>query len=127
MRQQYADHGIGRWAIVDKKCGEFLGWSGLKFVTEPTNKHQNYYDLGYRLLRKYWGQGIATETAIASLDYAFIILQVEEVFAAANCENTGSNRILQKIGMTPIETFYYGDILCNWYRMGKVDYEVGRQ
>ena len=126
VRQQYADHGIGRWAIVDKKSGEFLGWSGLKFVTEPTNKHQNYYDLGYRLLRKYWGRGIATETAKASLGYAFNVLKVEEVFAAANCENTSSNRILQKIGMTFIETFYYEDILCNWYRMGKVDYEGAR-
>ena len=96
IRQQYIDNGIGRWAIIDKKTNEFIGWTGLKFVTDLTNNHQNYYDVGYRLIRKYWGQGIATETAIVSLDYAFNILKVEEVFAAASCENVGSNKILQK-------------------------------
>ena len=117
IRQQYKDNGIGRWAIIDKKTNEFIGWTGLKFVTNLTNNHVNYYDLGYRLIRKYWGQGIATETAIAALDYAFTILKVEEVFAAASCENIGSNRILQKIGLNIIETFYYEDIKCNWYKI----------
>src|SRR6476660_5829932 len=66
IRQQNADNGIGRWAIVDKNTNEFIGWAGLKWVTEFTNKHKNYYDLGYRLRKKFWGKGIATETAIAS-------------------------------------------------------------
>ncbi|MDD3687978.1 MAG: GNAT family N-acetyltransferase, partial [Bacteroidales bacterium] len=82
IRQQYKDNGIGRWAISDKKTNEFIGWTGLKFVTDLTNNHKNYYYLGYRLIRKYWGQGIATETAMVSLDYAFTILKVKEVFAA---------------------------------------------
>jgi ribosomal-protein-alanine N-acetyltransferase len=49
IRQQYIDNRIGRWAIIDKITNEFIGWTGLKFVTELTNNHQNYYDLGYRL------------------------------------------------------------------------------
>lgn len=123
IKQQYIDNGIGRWAIIDKKTNEFIGWTGLKFVTDFTNNHKNYYDIGYRLIRKYWGQGIATETAIASLDYAFNILKVEEVYAAASCENVGSNKILQKIGLNLIETFFYEDIECNWYKIDKSDYE----
>lgn len=47
IRQQYIDNGIGRWSIIDKKSHEFLGWTGLKFVTDKTNRHRNYYDLGY--------------------------------------------------------------------------------
>ena len=39
VRQQYRDHGIGRWAVIDKKTNEFIGWTGLKFVTELTNNH----------------------------------------------------------------------------------------
>ena len=69
IRQQYIDNGIGRWAIINKKSNEFLGWTGLKLVTDETNHHKNYYDLGYRLIKKYWGKGIATESACASLDY----------------------------------------------------------
>ena len=126
IRQQYNDNGIGRWAIIDKKTNAFIGWTGLKFVTDSTNNHINYYDLGYRLIRKYWGQGIATETAIAALDYAFTILKVEEVFAAASCKNIGSNKILQKIGLNLIETFYFEDIECNWYKIDKTDYKKNR-
>ena len=123
VRQQYMDYGIGRWAIIDKKTNEFMGWSGLKFVTELTNKHQNYYDLGYRLIRKYWRQGIATETAMIALDYAFNVLNVEAVYAAASIENIGSNKILQRIGLNFIETFFYKDIECNWYKLNKQEYE----
>ena len=67
IRQQYIDNGIGRWAIVDKSTNQFIGWTGLKLVKDMMNNQTNYYDLGYRLIRKYWGQGIATETAMASL------------------------------------------------------------
>ena len=34
IRQQYIDNGIGRWIIIDKKSNEFLGWTGLKLVTD---------------------------------------------------------------------------------------------
>lgn len=40
IRQQYIDNGIGRWAIIDKKTNDFIGWTGLKFVTELTNNHK---------------------------------------------------------------------------------------
>jgi ribosomal-protein-alanine N-acetyltransferase len=123
VRQQYKDHGIGRWAIIDKKSGHFMGWTGLKMVTELTNGHRDYYDLGYRLIRKYWGQGFATESALASLDYAFRKLKTEEIFGAASCDNVASNHILQKIGLTFVETFFYEDIKCNWYKMDKKDFE----
>ena len=105
IRQQYIDHGIGRWAIIDKNTNEFIGWEGLKFVTDLTNNHKNYYDLGYRLIKKYWGQGIATETALASLEYAFNELYASEVYAMADCKNEGSNKILKKVGLNFIETF----------------------
>ena len=123
IRQQYIDYGIGRWAIVDKKTKEFIGWTGFKFVTELTNNHQNYYDLGYRLIRKYWGQGIATETAVASLDYAFNKLNTEKVYAMADVENDRSNRILSKVGLKFIETFDLEGIKHNWYKIDKNDYE----
>src|SRR5690554_2022878 len=126
IRQQYIDNGIGRWAMIEKGTNNFIGWSGLKLEKVKINNHINYYDLRYRLLRKHWGKGFATESAIVSLDYAFNKLHLKEVNAAANCENVGSNKILQKIGMNLIETFYYEDIKCNWYKIDKNDYEKTR-
>jgi RimJ/RimL family protein N-acetyltransferase len=123
IRKQYVDNGIGRWAIIDKKTNDFIGWSGLKFVTEEINNHKNYYDLGYRIRQKYWGQGFGTETAIASLNYAFHTLQIPAVYAAASIDNVASNRILQKVGFHFIETFYYTDIECNWYRIDQKNFQ----
>lgn len=122
IRQQYIDNGIGRWAVIDKRTNDFIGWAGLKFVTELTNNHQNYYDLGYRLRKKYWGQGIATEAAKASLQYAFEQLKTHEVYAMADCENIGSNKILKKLGLQFIEKFDYDGIEHNWYCIKKKEY-----
>lgn len=121
VRQQYIDFGIGRWAIIDKSTNNFIGWTGLEFVTELTNNNKNYYDLGYRLIRKYWGQGIATETAIASLEYAFEKLKTDEVFARADVDNIGSNKVLEKVGLKFIETFNLDGIKHNWYKIDRND------
>jgi RimJ/RimL family protein N-acetyltransferase len=127
VRQQYVDNGIGRFAIIDKKTNAFIGWTGLKLEMKLTNNHQNYYDLGYRLIRKYWGKGYATESAVASLDFAFNKLKLEKVYAAASVENVGSNKILRKIGMNFIETFFYENIRCNWYISDRNDYEKSKK
>lgn len=123
IRQQYIDNGIGRWAIIDKKTNDFIGWTGLKLVTELTNNHQNYYELGYRLIKKYWGQGIATETALASLEFAFNKLKTDEVYAIADYKNDGSNKILQKVGLQLIETFDLNGIKHNWYKINRTEFE----
>ncbi len=124
VRQQYIDNGIARWAVIEKSSNNFIGWSGLKLENKPTNNHVNYYDIGYRFLKKYWGQGYAYESANASLQYAFHQLKVSEVFASAACDNIASNKILQKIGLQFIETFYYDDIKCNWYGLVRSEFEI---
>jgi [ribosomal protein S5]-alanine N-acetyltransferase len=114
VRKQYQDNGIGRWAIIDKNTGVFIGWSGLK-LEKNLRKGVEYYDLGYRLRREYWGQGIASESARLALDYGFNTLNLSEIFAAAQVANIASNKILQKVGLTFIETFDYEGVATNWY------------
>jgi RimJ/RimL family protein N-acetyltransferase len=122
VRQQYIDNGIGRWAIVDKLTSEFIGWTGLKLVKEVMNKQTNYYDLGYRLIKRYWGQGYATETARASLAYGFEKLNLNEIIATVNCENAPSNHVVSKLGFTLYETFYLHELKHNWYKINKTDW-----
>ena len=126
IHRQYKENGIGRWAVEDKATGKFLGWAGLKLEDLETNGHVNYYDLGYRLIRKYWGQGVATECSIASVNYAFDVLKIPTLYGAAHVENTGSNIVLQKAGLKFIESFYYEHMKCNWYRLDKGEWERSR-
>jgi RimJ/RimL family protein N-acetyltransferase len=119
IRQQYIDNGIGRWAIIDKVTNDFIGWTGLKFVTETTNNHINFYDLGYRLIEKYWGKGIATETTKATLKYAFEQLNLEEVYGMCDIGNVGSKNVLEKTGLKFIESFDLDGIKHHWFRITK--------
>ncbi len=118
IRNQYKTNGIGRWAVINKSTNQFMGWSGLKYEQE-LREGFSYYDLGYRLIKRYWGQGFATETAMASLEYGFNTLNLKEVCAAADINNNASNIILQKIGLQFKETFYYDNELHNWYTITK--------
>ncbi|GAA4273042.1 GNAT family N-acetyltransferase [Aquimarina gracilis] len=121
IRKQYVENGIGRWAIIDKKTEDFIGWTGLKYEQE-LRKEFGYYDLGYRLRKKYWGKGIATETAIESLRYGFEKLDLKEISAAADVDHIASNKILKKVGLKFIETFEYEGITHNWYTITKFEW-----
>lgn len=119
IRQQYVENGIGRWSVIEKQTGAFTGWAGLKWITEPTNDHIHYYDLGYRLRRKYWGRGIATEAAKASLQYAFNTLDAGEVYAITDCGNISSHKVLLKTGLQFVETFDLEGTPHNWYKISR--------
>ena len=122
VHKQYQKNGLGRWAIIEKDTNEFIGWSGLKYE-EKVRKEFSYYDLGYRLKKKYWGKGIATETALISLDYGFNHLGLEKICATAHIENIGSNKVLKKMGFRFVEVIQIENDSCNWYELTNVDWQ----
>lgn len=119
IRQQYRDNGIGRWAVVEKDSNRFVGWAGLKLVKEPMNGHVNYYDLGYRFIKKYWGKGYATECAQAILEYGFNRLHLENIYAITDAGNAASQHVLEKTGFRQDGTFYEEEILHNWFTISR--------
>jgi ribosomal-protein-alanine N-acetyltransferase len=119
IRQQYTDNGIGRWAVVGKDNGEFMGWAGLKLMKEITNNHVNYYDLGYRFIKRYWGKGYATESAKACLQYGFNELQLRDIYAMADVNNAESKHVLEKAGLSYVETFDFRGDLHDWFRISR--------
>lgn len=122
IRQQYLDNGIGRWAAIEKSSGNFIGWSGLKYIREFENNHINFHDVGYRLMPKYWGKGYATESAQAAIRYGFEVLNLNEIIGTANIENKASRRALEKCGLTFVENFMWKDIPCDWLRITKEEW-----
>ena len=80
VQKQYIENGIGRFAMIEKSTENFVGWSGIKFIKEPVNNHIIFYEVGYRLIPKYWGKGYATESTISSLNFAFEKLNAKDVY-----------------------------------------------
>ena len=58
-------------------------------------------ELGYGLLKPYWGQGYATEAAQAAVEWAFKQSNVWFVSAQTEPSNVASQKVLHKIGFTP--------------------------
>lgn len=104
------DLNLGRLALHLKEDGRFIGWCGLKY-----RKELDETDLGYRLQKKYWGRGYATESAGACIEYGFEMLALQRIVGRAHVENASSLSVLKKIGMTylrdevidqcPVKTF----------------------
>ena len=115
IRQQYAENGVGRWAVILRETGEFMGWAGLKLVAGPINGQHDFYDLGYRFLPRFWGQGYGFEAARAWLDYGFETLRLPRICAYTDSRNLASRRILSKIGLREGAEFLVEGLPCVWY------------
>lgn len=89
----FEDEPFGYFAAEQK--GAFLGWFHLRpSVFEPA-----ILELGYRLRRSFWGQGLATEGGYALCRYAFYELDMPLVDACAVPANTASIGVMKKLGM----------------------------
>ena len=89
----YDDFNMGRWAICDKKQGEFMGWCGLKYHPD-----EDFVDLGYRIIEKHWNKGIATEVSKTVLLYGFSSLYIQDIYTYIDIRNTASSKVAEKVG-----------------------------
>jgi len=120
VRKQYEDYGIGRWTVIEKSTGKYVGWSGLKFVTETENNHADYYDVGYRLHPDFWGKGYATESAQAALQYGFTVLGAESIAGSCHQDNIASKRVLEKCGLRYSNSYLWDNTIpCLWMEITK--------
>mgnify|MGYP001795139071 CR=1 FL=1 len=93
----YAGHwhvrGYGRWMVEDKATGAILGNVGLWYPEgwpEP--------EIGWTLFDGAEGRGVALETAMASRDYAFNVLQWDTAISLVDPRNTRSAHLSQRMG-----------------------------
>jgi RimJ/RimL family protein N-acetyltransferase len=111
----YRKHGFGRGACILKSTGEHIGFAGLKHLDELGE-----VDVAYRLLPAYWGQGLATEAALASVHYGFTTLGLPRIMGLVMPANIASARVLEKTGLR-----YVGDVSYWGYEFSK--YEIDQQ
>ncbi|NYH16782.1 GNAT family N-acetyltransferase [Paraburkholderia bryophila] len=88
--------GMGYWTVRSRADPtDFLGW----VLLIPTDTSGPEIEIGWRLPRKAWGSGIATEAARTVLQHAFATLDVPEVVAEIDARNFGSMRVAEKLGL----------------------------
>jgi len=115
--------GCGRWAVVEKSSGDFLGWLALESPGDTAVE----VELGYRLRRSAWGKGYATEGSRALIHQAFTELGTQRVYAQTMAVNSASRRVMEKAGLRYARTFYLEfDDPIPGTEFGEVEYELLR-
>lgn len=95
--ESYARRGYGPWAVVEKSCGEVIGYCGLFYFPDINGRAE--IEIGYRLARAHWRQGYATEAVVTVRDYAFTTLRLSRLIALIDPANATSIRVAEKAGM----------------------------
>jgi RimJ/RimL family protein N-acetyltransferase len=92
------------WTARRTIDGAFVGW----FCLWPESDRSA--ELGYRLRRMDWGQGLAPEGASALVEWGFRTCGYEQIMATTMAVNHASRRVMEKIGMSYART-YHADVL----------------
>jgi len=95
---RYERHGHGLWLVEDRATGEPRGQVGL-LIQEVDGDEEP--EVGYLIHHPFWRQGLATEAALATRDWAFNTLGLARVISLIRPENLPSQGVAGKLGMTP--------------------------
>lgn len=114
----YERHGFGLWCVLRISDGVPIGICGIlrrDYLEDP--------DIGFAYLEPYQGLGYGMEAAAATMTYARTVLALPRVAAVVSPHNTGSIRILEKLGMRylrpillpgeEVEIALYGPATCD--------------
>ena len=90
----WAEHGFGLLAIMERETGRLVGEAGLQYLEAGPD-----IEIGYTLARAAWGRGYATEAARAILRWGFAGLRLHRIVAVVDQANAASLVVLEKLGM----------------------------
>jgi RimJ/RimL family protein N-acetyltransferase len=96
-----AERGWGLWAVEITATGSFAGFVGLNPATFDS-PFTPAVEIGWRLARAYWGEGLATEAACTVLEYGFGSLSLAEIVSFTATTNLRSQAVMLRLGMRHI-------------------------
>lgn len=118
--------GLGFWAgFIDR---EFVGW----WILEPPARAdqgpvQGQAELGYRLLRRHWRRGLASEGARELIRHGFEDLGLDRIFAETMAVNAASRATMASVGLRHVRTFHLDvDDPLPGNELGEVEYAITR-
>ncbi len=125
--EHYQVWGFGLYALVEKTTHHTVGYCGLLYFADIAGRPE--VEIGYRLAKRYWHQGYATEAALAVRDYGFNVLGLRRLVAMIDPANLASIGVAEKLGMSyekdvTFEGYTHPDHL---YVMANSTFEKGRE
>jgi RimJ/RimL family protein N-acetyltransferase len=104
IKEDFEVYVYGLYVIEKVEKPGFIGFTGFSVV-----RFESFFtpctEIGWRLNRKDWGKGYATEAARTCLEFGFSILGFNKICSFTSVLNTRSIRVMNRIGMTCMGEF----------------------
>jgi RimJ/RimL family protein N-acetyltransferase len=133
-RRHIAEEGWGLWAVEVAGAADFIGFVGL--ARPSFEEHFTpAVEVGWRLARRHWRRGYATEAGRAALAYGFEELRLNEIVSFTSGLNEPSWRVMERLGMShdPAGDFDHPRVPVGHplrphvlYRLSRTDWAVSR-
>jgi RimJ/RimL family protein N-acetyltransferase len=114
---------------ADEDAGEFVGLMMLPPAHGPDQPDDpRVCDLGYRMVRRWWRRGLASEASRALLAHAFDTVGQSRVIAQTMTANAGSRGVMEAVGLRYVRTYFPPvDDPVPDAELGEVEYEMTRE
>ena len=99
MQNLQSELGHCFWALECKEAGDLLGWCGLIRGTAANTPITGKLEIGWRLARRSWGHGYATEAARCAMQWAFNNQPDDTIWAITSFDNQPSRAVMKRLGM----------------------------
>ena len=118
LRRQWAEEGLGHWAMEDLFTGRLIGRIGLlrhhDWPLEPSP-----VEVGWVLDERWWGRGLATEAGRASMELWREYLPDERLISITLPENRRSRAVMERLGLTYRGATHWHDHDVVWYAVDR--------
>ena len=94
----YDTSGVGMLAAVERRTGALTGWIGLA-IPHWLPEVLPALEVGWRLGRRWWGRGLATEGGAASIRDGFERLGLDEIISSYDPDNAASGAVMDRLGL----------------------------
>jgi RimJ/RimL family protein N-acetyltransferase len=122
VKARWARWGYSWWTFIEHHSGEIVGAGCIQNLrrggADPDPDCP--LEIGWRIRRDKWAQGLATEAARVMADFAFVRLHADSLYAVCDPDNGASMSVMMKLGMR-----YRG--LEDWYARQVTTYEVAAE
>jgi RimJ/RimL family protein N-acetyltransferase len=126
IEARFDEQGYGLWALELAATGEFIGYTGLNPLPDGV-PGAGGMEVGWRLARRAWHHGYATEAARAAVEVAFGGAGLAEVWSITAVLNEPSIAVMRRIGMTEVARFDHPRIPAGHPLQPHVTYHLARR
>ncbi len=93
LNGHWLEYGYGEWGVITRADHQMIGHAGLAYLAETGE-----VEVDFALAGAYWGLGMGTEAARASVRFGFEKRGLTRVIGLTNPENSAARRVLEKVG-----------------------------